>query len=325
MIMVQRCHDKEQWDEFILEQEGHPLQLWGWGQVKAAHGWTAERLCVYDDEAIVAAVQVLIRPLPFPFKSFAYVPRGPVGDVAYFQDALDEVALFIKREYKSVVLSVEPDSREINLSSLWRSSVNNVLSRETILLNLQNSESDLLADMAKKTRQYIRKSAADGVEVRRAKSRDDIDVCLDIYKETAHRAGFNLHTDQYYIDVFQQMGDHSPVFIAYYQGNPVAFLWLGVSIGTAYELYGGMTEEGQRLRANYTLKWQAIRKMKEWGIAQYDFGGLVAGGVSLFKQGWSTEPYTFAGAFDRPLSPLYTVWTSLLPKAKKIVQRLRRK
>ena len=120
------------------------------------------------------------------------------------------------------------------------------------------------------------------------------------------------------------MADHSPVFAAYVNDEPVAFLWMGISQSTAYELYGGMNEEGQRIRANYALKWHVIRKMKEWGLEEYDFGGLVAGGVSNFKQGWTTEVTTFAGTYDYPLSPLYGVWTSLLPKVKRVVQKLKR-
>lgn len=324
MIEVQRCHDKDIWDEFVLEHGGHPLQLWGWGQVKAAHGWTAERLCIYDDEAMVAAAQVLVRPLPFPFGSFAYVPRGPVGDEAYFSDALKYIAEIVKRDHKSVALSVEPNSREMVLTDDWKQSSNHILSRETIMLDLEQSESDLLASMAKKTRQYIRKSATD-VTIRRVKTRQELDACLDIYEQTGNRAGFNLHDRQYYRDVFQQMGDHSPVFAAYHEGAPVAFLWMAMSVDTAYELYGGMNDEGQRLRANYALKWHVIRKAQEWGVRQYDFGGLVAGGVSNFKQGWSEEPTVLAGTFDYPLSPLYAVWTTLLPKAKKVIQRVRRK
>ena len=120
------------------------------------------------------------------------------------------------------------------------------------------------------------------------------------------------------------MADHSPVFAAYVNDEPVAFLWMGISQSTAYELYGGMNEEGQRIRANYALKWHVIRKMKEWGLEEYDFGGLVAGGVSNFKQGWTAEVTTFAGTYDYPLSPLYGVWTSLLPKVKRVVQKLKR-
>lgn len=325
MIEIQRCHDKEQWDDYVLEQNGHPLQLWGWGQVKAAHGWKAERLRIFSDDEQVAAVQVLIRSLPFPFRSLAYVPRGPVGDDRYFPELLNEVAQFIKDEYKSVAITVEIDSREINFTEVWRKSSNNILSRETILLNLKLSESELLASMAKKTRQYIRKSAADGVTISRVKSRAELEDCLAIYKQTAQRAGFNLHQDQYYLDIFQQMGDHSPVFLASVDQQPVAFLWLAVSVGTAYELYGGMNDDGQTVRANYALKWHVIRKMKEWGVSSYDFGGLVVGGVSTFKQGWSDEPYEFAGTYDYPLSPLYGLWTSVLPRAKHFLQRIKRR
>ena len=67
MIEIQRCSDKEQWDDYILEHGGHPLQLWSWGQVKAGHGWKAERIFAYDDETIVVATQMLVRRLPLPF------------------------------------------------------------------------------------------------------------------------------------------------------------------------------------------------------------------------------------------------------------------
>lgn len=325
MITLQRCHDKEQWDDFVLEHEGHPLQLWGWGQVKAGHGWTAERWLVYNEDDVVAAAQVLIRKLPYPFRSFAYVPRGPVGEEAYFIEALNEIAVHIKKDHHSVALSVEPALTEWPVADGWKRSQNKILSRETIMLNLSKSESDLLAGMAKKTRQYIRKSAADGVTIRRVKTREELHECLFLYRQTAERAGFNLHNEQYYVDVHQQLGEHSPIFAAYVDNSPVAFLWLALSTGTAYELYGGMNDDGQRLRANYALKWHVIRKAKEWGVSWYDFGGLVAGGVSNFKQGWSEEPYAFAGTYDRPLSPLYSTWTSALPKAKAIIQRKRKR
>jgi peptidoglycan pentaglycine glycine transferase (the first glycine) len=324
MIELQRCSDKEQWDEYILENGGHPLQLWGWGQVKAGHGWVAERVFAYNEDEIVGAAQILIRRLPAPFRSFAYVPRGPLGEAEYAAEFLNALAGLVKRDHHSVALSVEPDVLDFEAPSGWQRSANKVLSAETILLDLTRSESELLADMAKKTRQYIRKSAAD-VTIRQVKSRDDINVCLDLYAQTSKRAGFNTHEKQYYFDVFLQMQDHSPIYIAYDGEEPVAFLWLAISETTAYELYGGMNERGQELRANYALKWHVMKKVKEWGLKRYDFGGLVAGGVATFKQGWSADTTLFVGTFDKPLSPLYAVWTKGLPLAKKTVQAIRRK
>jgi peptidoglycan pentaglycine glycine transferase (the first glycine) len=324
MTELQKTTDKALWDEYVLEHGGHPLQLWGWGQVKAGHGWKAERVFLYDEDNVVGAAQVLIRPLPFPFRSIAYIPRGPITEEAYQEEFLERLSAMVKRDHHSVALSIEPNSREFNVSEGWIQNGNTILSHETILLDLEKTESDLLANMAKKTRQYIRKSAAEGITIRQVRTKDELKECLHIYRQTAQRAKFNLHSDEYYYDVFNLMKDHSPLFAAYLEDTPIAFLWMAISADTAYELYGGMNEDGQRLRANYALKWYVVRKVKEWGLKEYDFGGLVVGGVSVFKQGWSEEETRFAGTFDRPLSPLYGLWSSLFPKVKMASQNVRR-
>lgn len=324
MIEIQRCTDKELWDEYVLEHGGHPLQLWSWGQVKGGHGWVAERVFAYSDDTIVGAAQVLIRKLPSPLRSFAYIPRGPLLNDEYKDEFLNLLAVLVKRDHHAVALSIEPDLLTFDKPDGWVRSTNKVLSAETILIDLKKSESDLLGVMAKKTRQYIRKSAAD-VKIRQVKQREDIEACLAIYRQTAERAGFNLHSNQYYLDVFLQMQDYSPIFVAYEGHEPVAFLWLAISEDTAYELYGGVNDRGQELRANYALKWHAIRKMKDWQLTNYDFGGLVVGGVSNFKQHWSPDVTVYAGTFDKPLSPLYPLWSKGLPFAKKAIQTVRRK
>ena len=320
------CTDAEQWNDFMLDNGGHPLQLWGWGQVKAGHGWSALRLFAMQDDDIVGAAQVLIRKLPAPLTSLAYIPRGPVTISREFNDEfLQLIAEYVKKEHKSVALTVEPHDIDFRAPEGWRRSTNKILSADTILLDITKSESDLLAAMAKKTRQYIRKSASEGITIRRVTSTKDVEECLHMYEQTADRAKFNVHTRQYYLDVASQMGDHAPLFAAYVDGTPVAFLWMAVSADVAYELYGGMNDDGQRLRANYALKWYVIRKMKEWGLSEYDFGGLVAGGVATFKQGWTDEMTVLTGTFDKPLSPLYPVWNKALPAAKKIVQATKRR
>ena len=324
MIELQRCNDKDQWDDFILENGGHPLQLWEWGQVKAGHGWKPERVFAYNEDEIVGAAQVLVRRLPSPFRSFAYVPRGPYANKEYQDEFLNALAVLVKRDHKSLAVSIEPDTEEFTKPNGWVRSTNKILSAETILLDLRKPESELLADMAKKTRQYIRKSAT-SVKIRQVKNRADVEACLALYKQTAQRAEFNLHNDQYYLDVFAQMQEYSPIFMAYEGDVPVAFLWLAISSETAYELYGGVNDRGQELRANYALKWHVIRKVKEWGVERYDFGGLVAGGVSVFKQNWSEDITVLAGTFDKPLSPLYTLWSKGLPLAKRTLQKVRRK
>lgn len=318
------CEDKKQWDDYILDNGGHPFQLWGWGDVKATGDWTADRLFYHDEDGeIIGAVQLLIRKLPKPFKSIAYVPRGVVSADENKNHLLSQLGDYVRGKYKSVALTIEPDSESFNLSKDWKKSKNHILPSETIILDLTKSDSELLSVMAKKTRQYIRKSSAENIHIKRVKNKEVFEICMDIYRETAKRANFALHENKYYQNVIDKMGDHSQLFVAFYEDKPVAFLWLAISTETAYELYGGMNETGQRLRANYALKWQAIRQCKEWGLSRYDFGGLIDGGVSTFKLGWAEEPTKLAGTFDLPLSKLYAAYSKVLPRAKVMTRKIK--
>lgn len=323
MIELQRCTDQDVWDNFILDNHGHPLQLWGWGQVKMGHGWTADRLLGFEDDQIVAAAQVLTRKLTLPMRAFSYVPRGPVGEKGSSEEFLQAIANYSKREHRSVALSIEPDSLEFSAPAGWITPNNKILPARTIIIDLTKSDSDLLMVMDKKTRQYIRKSAAEAINIKQVHSREDLAKCLAVYHETAHRAHFNIHNDQYYFDVFNLLDDHSPVFAAYLDDQPIAFLWIAISADTAFELYGGMNGQGKELRANYALKWHAIRKAREWGLTRYDFGGLVDGGVSNFKLSWTDNETVLAGTFDKPLSSAYPLWNSALSIAKRILHKTR--
>lgn len=324
MKLIQ-CQSKPDWDEYVVENDGHPLQLWGWGDVKSVHGWEAKRLLLQSEEdEIMGAAQVLIRHLPWPLRSIAYVPRGPVVDDTNKTELLDLVADYVKRNHHSVALSIEPDSVEYTAPKGWKRSKNRILPPRTIILDLTRTDAELLNDMAKKTRQYIRKSASEAISIEKVRSREDLDKCLAIYHNTAKKAKFSVHDDQYYYDVFSKLASHSQVFAAYVDEQPVSFLWLAISADTAFELYGGMNEAGQELRTNYALKWYAIRKCKEWGLSRYDFGGLLEGGVTTFKKGWTAEETELAGTFDKKLSMFYGFYSVILPFAKSFARTIKK-
>ncbi|HEY5695330.1 MAG TPA: peptidoglycan bridge formation glycyltransferase FemA/FemB family protein [Candidatus Saccharimonadales bacterium] len=323
MITVETCDSKDRWDDEVLQRGGHPLQLWGWGTTKAAHNWRVERVFVKEGTEILGAAQLLIRPLPKPFNALVYVPRGPVAAKKNREAVLEELAAYAKQAYKAVAISVEPDWAEMPEVRGWKKTSNTILIPETLILDLAKSEDELMAAMTKKTRQYIRKSQGEAIEIRKVKSREELAACLDIYRQTAERAGFGIHDDKYYYDIYDELGEHSPVFAAFLGEKPVAFLWLAISQETAFELYGGMDDDGQRLRANYALKWYAIATTKKWGIARYDFNGLLNDGVSTFKRGFADHEDLLAGTYDKPLSPLYTLWSQALPTAKRIVRKLK--
>ncbi|PRI10739.1 lipid II:glycine glycyltransferase FemX [Leucobacter massiliensis] len=341
-LTVTPCADRAEWDATVRSLGGHPLQLWGWGELKSAHRWSAERVLVRSGSdvsaPVVGACQLLTRALPGPLGGFVYAPRGPVvlrseADPSRLAEApgagavADAVADYVLGSRRAVAVSIEPDepAGTFPLDGRWREAKTPVLPARTLILDLRRSEEELLADMSKKHRQYVRKAGREeALSIRPVESIEQLDACLEVYRETSERADFGLHEDSYYHDAFTMLGDDAPVWAAYVEERPVAFLFMAKSARTAFELYGGMNETGQRLRANYALKWHVIRQMRELGIERYDFGGLINDGVTTFKKGWASHEDLLAGSWDRPGSG-YTLWTEGLPLAKKVVRALRRR
>lgn len=320
MIETTLCNEKSTWDNIVNTLGGHPLQLWGWGEVKSAHNWQVQRIIFTDDDEVIGAAQILLRSLPKPLNRLCYIPRGPVCQQGREAEVLAAIADYTKRNLPCVALTIEPDTENPPQAKGWRHSKNTILLPRTLILDLSKTTDKLLSAMTKKTRQYIRKSSRTGLTIKQIKSHSGIAACLDIYRQTASRAGFALHNDKYYYDIHDKLGKYSQIFAAYEDDKPVAFLWLAVSSQTSFELYGGMNQRGQALRANYTLKWHAITKCKEQGVERYDLNGLLNDGISNFKRGFASHEDTLAGAYDYPMNAFYPVWNYGLPFAKKIVR-----
>ena len=174
MTSVEICEKQTVWDEEVMARGGHPLQLWGWGEVKAAHNWSVERVFIKRDDTIIGVAQLLVRALPKPFNTLVYAPRGPVANESDREAVLEALADHAKATYKAVAISVEPDWTDMPAVRGWKQTANTILIPETLILDLTKSEDELLSDMTKKTRQYIRKSGSEAIEVRKVKSREEL-------------------------------------------------------------------------------------------------------------------------------------------------------
>ena len=57
-----------------------------------------------------------------------------------------------------------------------------------------------------------------------------------------------------------------------------------------------MTPAGADSRANYLLKWEAIRSSRERGATSYDLWGLAHAGIAHFKTGFGGREIHYVGA-----------------------------
>ncbi|MBU4336392.1 MAG: peptidoglycan bridge formation glycyltransferase FemA/FemB family protein, partial [Actinobacteria bacterium] len=295
---------------------------------KSAGSWSARRVLVRQGAEVVGAAQVLVRALPWPLQRLSYVPRGPVLAQGADRDQVSSaVVTWTRTHVGGAAITLEPQWPAGTVLDVpgARPAAQRVLVPDTLVLDLTRTQDELQSAMSKTTRKQIRRSARTDL-VYREVTDAELPACLDVYHEVADRAGFALHPDEYYLRVRAELGpEHSPVIAAFDGDRPVAFLWLAASDRTAFELYGGATEAGQELHANFSLKWTAICAMQERGLAEYDMNGLLNDGISTFKRSFADHEDHLVGAIDIPFGATYRLWTLAAPAAKRVLRALQRR
>ena len=314
---------REDWDGFVAAQDpGSYLQLAPWAAVKAVNDWSAERVAVDEPGGGVAiGAQVLLRrPRPLPW-AFAYAPRGPVA-IDWTADRLAAFAEVLRTElperagrvsHVRIDPEVEYDGPHDPDGALRRAlraadfrPAPPIQPNATRIIDLRADEETLWGDLRKKWRQYVNKARTAGIVVVDADG-DRLGEFYRIYRETADRAGFLIRTEGAYRDVwdaFQPQGLARLLFAQTAAGDPLATLLIVRSGSRVVEPYGGMTQEGGDSRANYLLKWEAIRSSREQGATSYDLWGLATGGIAHFKTGFGGREVRYIGAWDLVLDPL---------------------
>lgn len=300
---IEKCDGKVQWDEFVLDHGGHPLQLWGWGDARSSLGWRVDRVFVVEDDRQIGAAQLLIRKLPRPFNLCVYLPKGPVvveNETAVY----DQLISYVKKNYHGVGLIIEPNSEGEPEGTGWRETDSHALSAECLELRLDKADGVLLAEMSPETREHLRTAGQSSLTVKRVGTPEGISECYQLYL-ASHKGTEKPYKEKYFQDIHDKLGEFSVVLGAYENEELVSFLWLAISETMAFELYSGTSSRGHELAAPYGLRWESIRRVKQWGVPVYNLGNI--GDESDEKRGFGNET-TRCGTFVLPLSPFYSLW-----------------
>ena len=334
------------WDRALLDlPDPHILQSWAWGEFKARHGWEASRLLFQEEGRTVAAASVLQRGLPRLPVSILYVPKGPALDwtdadlaarvLAELEDlARRRRALFVKIDPDVYYPDEGPDASrrprrapettQLLASRGWRFSAEQIQFRNTVLLELDRAEDELLAAMKQKTRYNVRLAVRRGVTVREG-AVDEIDTFYQLYAETSHRDGFPIRLPEYYQDAWGNFLEEglAHLLLAEAEGETVAGLILFAFGPTAWYMYGASSDRHRRHMPNQLLQWEAIRRAREAGCTLYDLWGAPdeldesdpMWGVVRFKLGLGGELARGLGAWDFPANRAgYGFYTTVMPR-----------
>ena len=354
MLTTHIITDHDEWNNALCALPyAHVLQTWEWGEFKRiTTGWQPLRLAFRQDGQIVALASVGVRRVG-PLRVM-YITKGPA--LAYDNHdlcsaVLEELQTLARRQF-AVWLKIDPDviaatgvpgepddipdpTGQHVLFSLrgngWRFSSDQVQFRNTITLDLTQSEDALLAAMSQNTRRKIRTAEKKGVTVRPG-TLADLPILYDLYRTTGQRDDFLIRPFDYYRFAWQTMieaGLAHPL-IAEAEGQPIAHVILFHFGRKCWYFYGASANEERQRMPNYLLQWEAIRWAKAQGYATYDLWGAPdvfaesdsMWGVYEFKRGFRGTVTRHIGAWDyAPYPPLYDIYTRLWPRLLRWLKR----
>lgn len=313
---------KSEWDRLVEQTpESHILETSTWGELKSAFGWRAVQVIRGQ-----CGAQILFRRLPVGF-SMAYIPRGPVGPVAGWENLWSDIDLICRRE-RAILLLVEPNlfegdsgNHSTNLPSGFSPAIQSIQPRRTIIIDLRGEEADILARMKQKTRYNIRLAQKRGIQIL---SSQDLEMFHQLMMETGDRDEFGVHSLEYYqraYNLFFPLGKCELLF-AFYDEQPLAALMVFSHGKTAWYFYGASSDHYREYMPTYLLQFEAMRWARTQGCLYYDLWGVPdvdeadleenfiqrkdgLWGVYRFKRG-------FGGELRRAVAPWQRVYQPIL-------------
>ncbi len=339
--------DREQWNNFVVTSACCNItQSYEWGELAPHLDVEAMRIGVIDDnEALCAAMLVLIAQAPVLRRTYFYAPRGPVIDEAD-SPAMTVLLNFVKVEARkrgAFMLKVEPsvpDGDAQWLAALhkrgFRPNPYATHVRHEWVLDIRPDKKDILAGMKEKWRYNVRLAERKGVTVRQGQGQSDLDTFYTLYETTSERDQFFIHNKAHYEDVMRlySEGDRTALFLAEYQGQAIAGI-IVLRLGRwSWYMYGASSNEQRNLMPNHLLQWHGIQWAKSHDCWYYNFRGIPdvleegqeLWGVYVFKRGFGGYPLSFLETHDLVYQPLtYGIYRRLLEIKRWRDERQRKK
>lgn len=335
-MTVRPATDRMHWDAFVTANAFSPfLQSWTMGEVYREIGQEPIRLEATLDGKLEGVCQAIV--VPARRGRHLMVQYGPLlhdpSALVPLLDALKDAAA----EQKCSFIRMSPfwHEQDPNAALLTTRgalpSPLHLLSEYTWYIplketdrwtdgergNTKRTEDAIKTDMRKTTRNLVGRAEREGVTVEASKNPlEDLEIYFSLQEETYKRHHFVPYRSSY---IRAQVKHFAPqgqaiVYIARYQGEPVAAS-VHMSFGgiTSYH-HGASTHKHAKIPASYLLQWTAIRDALARGDDIYNFWGIAPpnaspkhpfAGVTTFKTGFGGKPLPLMHCVDLPLKPSY--------------------
>ena len=307
--------DKQDYNKLV----SHIIQSWEWGEFRKKTGVDVVRIGIFEGKKMMSAFQLTFHPVPILGQTVGYLPKGPMPN-KLMVDSLSSIA----KEKKAAFVKIEPlqqasgQARNKLLELGLIPSKKSLFTKYNFLLDLTQSEEEILSGMHPKTRYNIKVAQKKGVEAYESVKDSDFEIYLKLYFETTKRQKYFGHTPHYHRLAWETLRDAgmARVLIARYKIQDTRYeplvAWMLLNFGdTLYYPYGGSSTLYKDVMASNLVAWEAIKLGKEMKLKTFDMWGALGPdadgrdpwyGFHRFKQGYGPKHVEYVGTYDLVLN-----------------------
>lgn len=277
-----------------------------WQRMIRETGYSARSFFVgiYSDDRLLGYALVEKRSIGLGQFGF-FVIGGPVIVDESCVFPLSEALIALSEREKVVFVQYEA-LIEVEFPGFSKDCYKKFIESNTAIINLTETEEEILARMKQKGRYNIRVAEKSGVTVESVPfSEENLNTFYTLLSETNARDSFAINSKDYFWSFLQYLERENlgGLRFAKWESETIAAGIFVFSGATAFYYYGASTSDNEKRKymATYLLQWEAIREAKARGCAIYDFLGIAP----------SDEPnHHLSGVtdFKLKLSPVVREW-----------------
>ena len=334
---VKTVENQTEWDEFVT---AHPdanfLQSWDFYEFYFSRGFDIVRRGIYDENNQLVGVYAG-EVEPAKRGRHLAIAGGPIFDWTN-QEIKNLIFSDMKQQAKKLKctfvrvrpqLQNTPENAKIFQQLGFRKAPMYLSVEFAGVLNLENSEEEILKNMRQRLRRALRKAEKNQITIEKTSYPKAIHDFYQIELQTAKRHDFYAFSEDFLTKQFAAFAknDEAVLYIAKLGDEILAENFMIFYGNEASYHYGVSSELGTKYSGAPLLHMEAMRDARKRGIKRYNFWGIVDEndtkhrfyGVSVFKRGFGVEELKYLEARDLVLDKI-SYYTKTLP-----IETLRRK
>ncbi len=261
-----------------------------------------------------------------------YCPYSPFVKSKKGLEEADKKLTEIAKENKAILVRIEPigDIKPEDLKKLGYKKVKAIQPELTWLIDLSQTEEEIVGQMKKNNRGRYRNAYKKGLSFHQTTDLDDLEKIIELINGISEKNKVKLHKADYLRQQAKILlkEDIMKMFVVKLEDKIIGGTLVLDYNGTRYHTQSAADPEFHKTGANTFLKASTIIDAKRQGLGYFDFWGITDSedpkhpwyGFSQFKKSFGGQESRYLGTWEKPINKTLYTGLNVAKKIKKVIK-----